>query len=308
MTLLLLSVTAAALVLVQPPSPLAAAERFFAAAAFRLLAPQRPPDPRIALIGITEETLDAFPYRSPVDREFLAGLIDRLAAAGATAIGLDLLLDRPTEPAKDAMLRRALRRTDVPVVAISVGPETPVPPQHAATLQAFLEGVSSGTANLSSDLLDGLVRQHVPVHPATGTPSFPAALARAIGVAVPAHAFPIDWRRTALGPVAPVYPAEAVPHLPQEWLRGRVALIGSLMRGTDEHRTPASAFGRPSFGVEIHAQVLAQLLDGRGIARPGLVPLEVAASAGLAAAGIAAAWLLAGQVAVLALAVLVLGW
>jgi adenylate cyclase len=306
--LLLLSAVAVALLLVRPPLPLAASERLFQSMAFRLAAPERPPHGRIALIGITEETLSAFPYRSPTDRAFLAGLVDHLAAAGVAAIGLDLLFDRPTEPEKDALLLRAVRRAGVPVVAISAAPETPLPPDRAEYLRAFLDGVRSGTANLSRDLFDDTVRLHVPVHPGTGAPSFPAALARAVGVPAPEHPFRIRWRRTEAGPVAPVYPAEAAALLPPEWLRGRVALVGSMVPGTDEHRSPASAFGRPHFGIEIHAQVLAQMLDGRAPPAAAFATAEVLATAGLAAAGLAAGATLAGWGAALALGGLALGW
>jgi adenylate cyclase len=308
--LLLLWATALALLLVRPPFPLAAAERLFQAMVFHLAAPVRPPHPRLALIGIGEETLSAFPYRSPVDREFLAKLIDRLAAAGVAAIGLDLLLDQRTEPAKDALLRRAMRRGDVPVVAISLAPETPLSPERAQVLTEFLKGVHSGTANLSRDRFDGMVREHVPLHPATGMPSFPAALAEALGAPSPRHPFRIDWLRTAAGPVAPVYPAETVALLPVEWLRDRVVLIGSLVPGSDEHQSLPSAFGPPSFGIEIHAQVLAQILDGRillSVAR-AFPAGEALATALLAGAGLAAGALLAGRTAIVAIVGLTLGW
>src|SRR5918911_5157338 len=98
--LLVLSV-ALALGLTRPPSPLASAERLLEALAFRLFAPSRPQSERIAIIGITEETLLRLPYRSPIDRGFLAHLIDDLAAAAPAAIGLDILIDRPTEAVKD---------------------------------------------------------------------------------------------------------------------------------------------------------------------------------------------------------------
>lgn len=304
--LLLLAATGLGLLLVSPPLPLAAAERLFQGAAFRWLAPVRPPHPRLALIGITEETLAQFPYRSPVDRGFLAALVNRLAEAGVAAIGLDILLDRPTEPAKDAALRAAIARQAVPTVVISLGPESPLPPERAAVLDGFLAGVPTGTANLARDVFDGSVRIHLPRHPETGAPSFPAALAMAVGTAVPEQEFPIDWRRSAAGPVAPLYPAEAVPLLPAEWLRGRIALIGSLLPGTDEHRSLASAFGPPSFGVEIHAQVLAQLLDGRAGPEARWRPLL--ATAGLALLGLVAGLRLAGRWLGLALGLLGLGW
>src|SRR5690242_17105819 len=107
--LLVLSVVLS-LALTRPPSPLAGAERLLEALAFRLFAPSRPPSDRIAIIGITEETLLRLPYRSPIDHGFLARLIDDLAAAEPAAIGLDILIDRPTEAEKDDALRDALHR------------------------------------------------------------------------------------------------------------------------------------------------------------------------------------------------------
>ena len=301
--LILLLATGIALPLARPPSPLAAAERLFEAVAFRLLAPPPPPDPGVAVIGITEETLSHLPYNSPIDRGFLADLIDRLAAAGVAAIGMDVLLDRPTEPAKDAALRRAITRRDVPVVVISLAPETVSTPERRHHLAAFLEGARSGTANLALDRFDDMVRMHVPVHPATGQLSFPAAVAATLGAPIPRFAFPIAWRRRPL----PEYPAEAVGLLPADWLKGKAVLIGSLIRGEDEHRTLASAFGRPSFGVEIHAQVLAQLLAG-GARPPPPWWGGALATAGMATTGVAAGWLLTGYVAAAALGGLALAF
>ncbi|MFC7690938.1 CHASE2 domain-containing protein [Paeniroseomonas aquatica] len=302
--LLLLAAAGLGLLLTRPPWPLAAAERLYQALAFRALAPVRPPHPRLVLIAITEATLDAYPYRSPVDRGFLAGLVDALAGAGVAAIGLDLLLDRTTEPAKDAALRQAIRRRAPPVVAITAGPETALEPARQRVLDGFLDGVATGTANLARDVFDGQVRWHLPQ--ADGRPSLPVALAQAVGAAVPDQPFLIDWQRSAAGPVAPAYPAEAVPLLPAEWLRGRIALIGSMLPGSDEHRTPAAAFGKPSFGVEIHAQVLAQLLDGRaGAAAWWREPAALLLLAGL---GLLAGARLAGRRFLLALAGLALGY
>ena len=304
--LLMLAAAGLGLLLTRPPWPLAAAERFYQALAFRLLAPVHPPHPRIALIAITEATLDAFPYRSPVDRGFVAALIETLARAGVSAIGLDLLLDRPTEPDKDAALREAIRRRDLPVVVIGVGPETPLEPARRQALDGFLAGVTTGTANLARDVFDGQVRWHLPRDATSGAPSLPAALARAVGAPVPPEPFLIDWRRTATGPPVPVYPAEAVGLLPAAWLQGRIALIGSMSPGSDEHRTPASAFGPPSFGVEIHAQVLAQMLDGRAVPAPWW--REGAPVLVLAALGLLTGARLAGRRFLLALGGLGLGY
>src|ERR1700722_12048020 len=92
-TLILASSIAVALLSTRPPSPLAAADRLMQAVAFRVLPPAPPSVSNVVVIGITEDTLSAFPYRSPIDRGFLASLIDALARDGVRAIGLDVVLD-----------------------------------------------------------------------------------------------------------------------------------------------------------------------------------------------------------------------
>ena len=65
----------------------------------RVAAMQRPMPPSndIVVVAINEDTLTAFSYRSPVDRGFLADLIVQLSAKGAKAIGVDVIVDQPTE-------------------------------------------------------------------------------------------------------------------------------------------------------------------------------------------------------------------
>jgi CHASE2 domain-containing sensor protein len=77
--------------------------------------PPMPQSKEIAVIAINEDTLSRFAYRSPVDRAFLASLLAQLDAKGAKAIGLDVLLDQPTEPAKDALLAKTIRQLKTPV-------------------------------------------------------------------------------------------------------------------------------------------------------------------------------------------------
>jgi adenylate cyclase len=292
-----------ALLSTRPPLPLAAADRLVQAVAFQVLAPARPSASNVVVVGITEDTLSAFPYRSPIDRGFLASLIDALASDGVIAIGLDVVLDRPTEAAKDAALRRALTRTDIPVVAISVAPDTAMPPDRRRFLATFLQDVLTGDANLARDRFDDMVRNHVPLHPATGQPSFPAAIASALNAPVPSRPFPIAWWRRDHGVTAvPSYPAEAIRVLPPGWLNGKVAIIGSLIAGSDEHRTLNTAFGSPSFGVDIHAQVVAQLLGHRAEPAPEVPWTDVLVTVGLAVTGLALGSVWAGTIAVAAIA------
>jgi class 3 adenylate cyclase/CHASE2 domain-containing sensor protein len=281
---------AVALASTRPPSPLAATERLVEAVALHFLGPQRTAVSDVVVAGITEETLSAFPYRSPIDRAFLASLIDTLAHSGVAAIGLDVVLDRRTEPEKDAALQQALHRTDVPVVAISVAPDTTMQAAQRTFLAQFLDGVRTGDANLARDRFDDTVREHVPLHPVTGRPSFPAAIAVALGVPVPDRPFPIEWRRAHDGRgglAAPMYPAESIGLLPKGWLKGKVVLIGSLIPGSDEHRTPGSIFAQPSFGVDIHAQVVSQLLARRAVPAASVPWAEILTTTAMASIGVA---------------------
>src|SRR5579883_634499 len=282
--------SALALALTVPPSPLASGDRLFESMLFRFFAPVQPRSDRIIIIGITEETLARLPYRSPIDRAFLAHLVAALAAAQPQAIGLDILFDRPTEPAKDLELRNVLESVPVPLVAAMEQN-----PQESAEQRKFAEA-SLGVRRLAAvgllvDPLDGTVRDYLPYGP-TGEPGFATVLGETAGVAAPHERFRIFWPRGGPETAFPIYPAHLVPMLPPGWLHGRIALVGSLVPGQDEHRTPASLFASPSYGIMIHAAALAQILDGRVKDAPRWLAPAVAitaAGAGMALASAASA-------------------
>jgi adenylate cyclase len=281
--------------LARPPSPIAAADRFFERIAWRGFAPARPQSQDIVIVAVTDDTLALFPYRSPIDRVFLAQTIEALERAGVRAIGLDILLDQPTEAEKDAALSAVLDRASVPVVLITAGAETPLTAAQRSYLDAFLAGRLTGFANLARERFDDVIREHVPIDPVTRRPSLPVAIAVALGHATPTRPFAIAWRAAPSPSVAafPAYPAETVPALPPGWLAGKVALIGALIPGQDEHRTVLSAFGPPSHGVEIHAHVLSQILEAR-VPMRWSPPWELITTAFVAATGMTAATLLGG--------------
>lgn len=290
--LLLAGATALPLVLARPPSPLAAAERLIQAVAFHLLAPTEPQSRDIAIIAISDRTLAAFPYRSPIDRGFLADLITTLAASDPRAIGVDIVFDQATEPSKDEALRAALTRATAPVVIASVAGDSSLDREQRRYLAGFISDRRTGYVNLARDRFDSQIREHEPLRPATGERSFTAELAIAAGAAAPDRPFAIDWRhRSSDGPPFPIYPAEAAAQLPRSWLEGRVLLIGTLIPGIDEHRTLFSAFGSPAHGVEIHAHILSQILEGR-VADHRIGAIGIAVTGAMAAAGMAlATWL-----------------
>ncbi len=77
--------------------PLVAAENRARDLAQALFYPRQDQRDDIAIVLIDERTLEVLPYRQPIDRAFLAGLVARLRGLGAKAIAVDLLIDQPTE-------------------------------------------------------------------------------------------------------------------------------------------------------------------------------------------------------------------
>lgn len=239
------------------------------------LSPPEPQHPDVVVVAITEETLATLPYRSPIDRRFLANLLKDIAAAGPRAIGLDILFDQPTEPNKDAELRDALRGLAVPaVVAWAVETDTMTKAQ-LAFMETYLEGLNKGYVNLLTDPIDGTIREIFPGRSRDGVlvPGFSAALVSAVGVSAPANVIPLIYRPPPKAGISSFrsFPAHLLKVIPKpvlrQWLGGKIVLIGSDLPLVDRHLTPmSSAFGAVKgamAGVFVHAHALAHLLKRR---------------------------------------------
>ncbi len=226
----------------------------------------------IVILAINDDTLAALPYRSPVDRAFLAALLRTVEQHGAAVIGLDILLDQPTEPEKDALLRDTLATLGVPVVAAWADERLGVDQERRAYLADMLGTAGHGYAGLTKDAIDGTVRRHRPRVGAGGTPSFPAALAAALGRDIPDATFRIDYRGrpNVETPAFPAFPAHVAAALPPDWFAGKIVLIGADLAHVDRHRTPLSARrgAGEMAGVVAHAHILSQILESRAQPRP----------------------------------------
>jgi class 3 adenylate cyclase/CHASE2 domain-containing sensor protein len=239
----------------------------------RLSAPE-PQHDRIVVVAINEETLARLPYRSPIDRVFLAELLRLLDEADPAAIGIDILFDQPTEPEKDAVLRQTLNTLRTPAVLAWADEADGLTARQADFLATFDQGLRLGWVTLLTDTYDGVPRwiyggrqwrdQHIG--------SFPAAVvAAAVGEdqAFPNGTIPLAYRSPPAvnQPAFRSYPAHAVPLLPAEWFRDKIVLVGADLPHIDVHRTPAAIVrgNREGLlpGVQVHAHAVAQLLDGR---------------------------------------------
>ncbi len=234
------------------------------------LAPAQKQDPDIVIAAINEDTLSQFPYRSPVDRAFVANLLNALAAKHPRAIGLDLLLDQPTEPAKDDLLRKTLRDISVPLFVSYVDSKGVVDQAQRDFLDGFVPAHERAYANLGTDQSD-TARWALPGAKAKDgryVLSFARALAASVGVKTPDEQVPIVWhgRPASNDPAFAEYPAHLVPLLPADWFKNKIVLIGSDITLVDRHRTPFTTVlpgGEGMFaGIVIQAHILSQMIHG----------------------------------------------
>ncbi len=240
----------------------------------------------VAIDDLSIAEIGRWPWRRAVH----ATLLERLGAAGARAVVLNLILTEPDlrDPASDAALAEALRRsgrTVLPVV-LEAGPggmlsETlPVPAfaAHAAAL---------GHISIALDG-DGVARS-VYLEEGLGRARWPHLSAALLQVADPARAAVLPGERNPSMAERPgvwirdrwLHIAFAGPpgHFRQlsyvdvlrgdvrpEALRDKLVLVGVTATGAgDAHPTPRAAEGRPMPGVEIVAHVLDGLRSESGI-------------------------------------------
>lgn len=247
--------------------------------------PAKPRDD-IAVVLIGEETLAQYPTISPVDRRLLAELVRALDAAGAEAIGLDIIFERETVPEKTDALIAALRQARADIVLGAVNDEiAKLRPEQLAYQQRFLERARRRVGHIviqrersGLSISDGVVR-YLP-GAVQGMPSLAEQMARAGGwEGGDKPSGLIAWQREPESGGGSLFPTFTVPlHapgsddeeiLPKSWrpaFQDRLVLIGGDLFNRDQHLTPFSVTdGAKTPGVFIHAQMIAQWLDGRAI-------------------------------------------
>jgi class 3 adenylate cyclase len=261
--------TTLAILLTHNVAFLTQAERFVEDLRIATLLPPEPQDPNIVIAGITEDTLKLFPYRSPVDREFLANLLKALDAKHPRAIAMDVLLDQATEPEKDALLKETIANLQTPlVISYTANPEI-VDKKQLAFLNAFVPPQDRVAAEIASDTF-GTARWILPevVQPdGTHMLAFARGLLAKGGVETPDTQPEMAWhgRPNAETPPFKMFPSQLVKMLPEAWIKDKYVLVGEVVSLTDRHRTPFAAVYSGNDGslpgIEVHANAVAQLLE-----------------------------------------------
>jgi adenylate cyclase len=243
----------------------------------------------IALIYVTDKTLERFAYTAPTDRQLLADLVRAVDAAGPKSIGLDFVLDRPTEPAKDDALLAAVRDARAPVVLGSIagdetasGSEKKFETQHLAESKRPVGHFYFGEHHQALIISDHVVRtMAAPSFRPAGRKSFAEVVAETAGRQGAPQSEYIAWLRPprdgsdtflTLSADAVLASGKGASPLPlADLLKDKIVLIGGDFFDRDQHLTPFSVASHHRYpGLFVHAQILAQLLDGRSLTLPSL--------------------------------------
>jgi adenylate cyclase len=251
--------------------------------------------PRITLVYVTEKTLASHAYLSPTDRQLLADLIRAVDDAGAAVIGFDFIIDRPTEPAKDEALMAALSEAKAKVVLGAIDEPMAKGKGRRSFQASYLKKVNRPTGHLYFEaeynalVLNDQVIRHMagPLEKHDHKKSFARQLVDAVGSYPEPRSSYISWLlEPADGaetfqslPAEQVLGHEGAPLPLKDMLKGKIVLIGGNFLDRDQHLVPLSVVSQARYpGLFVHAQIIAQLLDGRSLATLSL-PLQLAAVA-----------------------------
>lgn len=256
------------------------------------------PHPKVAVVAIDDPTIDQLPWRSPVSRTFLADLLEILDKGHPAGIGIDVTFFEPSyDPSDDERLAGVLSNIKTPVVLA-----TGLKGDERRPLAEIFENienplVKSALANFPVDRDDRTLRDFRPAfEDKNGVlhDTMAVELARQAGAETPrtTEDIPIAWygqpgvqdRELPEGgfagerPIA-IYSALSLLKLPDPaisfLLKDKVVFVGATFEGSHDFlRTPFDlrTFKDESFaGVFGHAQVVAQLLDGRSRPKVGRV-------------------------------------
>ena len=236
------------------------------------LAPKVEQDARIAKIVYNDDTLIETRKRSPLDRAILARALVQIDRMGAKAIGIDILIDQPQD--EDDQLIAALRAMKTPTFLAYASNETNqdnIKQRQQEFLDNFIGNLSGtnvrpASIRVETDI-DNVVRSWPNIQP-----GLPPILSRAMAPdnrSLEEYTGSIAFRATRHDdrpvffslPIDLLSSAELAPAFAEQ-IEGRYILIGGDIVDVDQFETPLRLRTAQSMiGLEVHAHMLAQLLD-----------------------------------------------
>jgi len=244
-------------------------------------APDSRQDERIQVIVYNDQTLINVRKRSPLDRGLLARTLQNIDSMGAKAIGIDMLFDQPQD--EDDELVATLRAMKTPVFIAYIHRDSSpgdIVWEQQQYLDAFmqrLEGSNAKPASVMLEYPDGVARSwpkqldELPLllGPAMVGTSDPAATAPFKHYTGPIRYQLAKGKQERVFSQIPIdtfglegAPSELLAAL-SEGVRDRYILIGGDIVDTDRVVTPFTTIdGKNIPGIEVHAAMITQMLDG----------------------------------------------
>lgn len=248
-------------------------------------------DQRVLLVVYDEQTLIKARKRSPLDRGMLIDALKKLDQLGAKAIGIDILFDQVQDEDADLIATLRAMKTPTAVAYAEVATnEDEITYEQQVYLDEFIGALKSTNAFPASVRLenrDGVTRLWPPIEPEL-PPTLGRAMLDAAGEgakSLPGYEGALRYRlglRDQAGqaneegvsePVFASLPIQSIVELPNDpeilgYLRGQVegryVLIGADLVDIDRLETPFTPFTLDTIpGLESHAEMIAQMLDGK---------------------------------------------
>ena len=255
---------------------------------FRLRGP-RPPDQRIVIVGVDEQSLAEL-GAWPLPRRLHGALLDRLRLA--RAVGFDFLF--PESTADDELFSRALRQGPPTILTLARERDGRIA-RPAASLSGY-----AGLGHIETQLGgDGIVRRVdlgnlADDDAVANAPPFALALLRAAHLEVPSRDEDAKADRRIINFYGPEesflflsYAAVLAGRYPPEFFQDRLVLVGARAVGLGDAHITSFTRELSTPGVEIQATILSNLI-AQSFIRP--LPLAPWLAIGLLCLIAAAVW------------------
>jgi CHASE2 domain-containing sensor protein len=238
---------------------------------------ERGPDtyPYVVIVAIDAATRQLYAENTPTNRNMLADLVTRIDRAGAAAIGLDIYYWKATQ--NDDVYLKALHDVHHADVILAAKYREALEEQKQFQSEFLAKsGKKAGYISFAYDQNDFVVR-HRSIEP--DNPDFPLSFSELLARAFRPTACVCSTRIAWLAPpradvetfkrlsAREILTTDTTPGsaLAAE-LKNRVVLIGTDVPNEDRWRTPLFFDStRTVPGIEVHAQLVAELLDGRHV-------------------------------------------
>ena len=235
---------------------------------FQVRGPISPPDD-VVLVQVDEQTLSDLELRWPFPRSRHARVIDRLTAAGARVIAIDLQFTEQTDIDEDNALIEAIDRADGVVLGTTV-----VDDQGATNVLGGDDVVSDLGARVASALLpldpDGALRRAA--YAPDGLESFGVVAAE---VFTRRQVEPFDERRTWIRYAGPPGTLRSYSYsdvlrgrVPPEAFRGRIVVVGTEAARLKDVSSTSTTTDSLMSGPEVQGNAVATVLAGLPLTSP----------------------------------------